>query len=100
MAIVPEWSGVELRTDRGAARWSQADLAARLEVSERGIAKVEAAGSGHSLRPITQAMLDDLLHPPRKCGAPRWRCPESAQLCSARGSSALIRRQSDAFSCR
>ena len=61
MAIVPEWSGVELRAFRVAARWSQADLAARLEVSERGIAKAEAAGSGHSLRPITQAMLDDLL---------------------------------------
>lgn len=52
---------MELRAFRVAGRWSQADLAARLEVSERGIAKAEAAGTSHSLRPITQALLDDLL---------------------------------------
>lgn len=61
MAIIPEWSGVELRAFRVASRWSQADLADLLQVSERGIAKAEAAGSSHSLRPVTQATLDDLL---------------------------------------
>lgn len=61
MAVVVEWSGVEVRAFRTAARLSMVDLAERLGVSERVVAKWESGGATARPRAVNQAALDTLL---------------------------------------
>jgi formylglycine-generating enzyme required for sulfatase activity len=60
-AMVPKWTGREVRALREARRMSVREFAAHLGVSDRMVSKWEAGGVGIRPRPVNQAALDTSL---------------------------------------